>query len=254
MSSVLALAPRAFATPILPASVLGGGKELDVQAKHTALVEPDGLVDADDDGVSLSRQSLTRAGELASSTVDVAQKFVDTLVQRLFGDAGRAATVSVAAVSAQAQTAFTGEAGPATGTALSLRASASFTGSGEIATADGQRFAFTLELAYQASVQAALAPSPAPARLLAPDVLTLTGTPLPAIEFPGSLNDLFKLLGRELRAPLGGKDGGGDLTMRLLRLVDQAALLAPRPKAEQAPAPLMDRSKQLASSYGSAPV
>ncbi len=143
---------------------------------------------------------------------------------------------------------------------MSLRESASFTGTGEIVTADGQRFAFTLEVAYQASLDAEVSQSPgqAPARLNAPDVLKLTGTPLPAIEFPGSLNDLFKLLGRELRVPLGGKDGnadqGGNLTMRLLRLVDQAALLAPRPKADEpAPAPL-DRSKLLASSYGSAPV
>ncbi len=77
MSSVLALAPRAPASPVLPASVQGGGKAIGAQygtgggqaAARLPLVDPAGF----NDGVSLSRQSLSRTGELAASTVDVAQ-------------------------------------------------------------------------------------------------------------------------------------------------------------------------------------
>ncbi|MDM5175833.1 hypothetical protein PO883_01245 [Massilia sp. DJPM01] len=90
-------------------------------------------------------------------------------------------------------------------------------------------------------------------------MLVLTGKPLPPVKFPGSLNELFKLLGRELSAPVNGTAGengdsvGGNLSLRLLRLVDRAALLAPRPRADEPPAATLERSKALAGSYGGAP-
>jgi hypothetical protein len=217
------------------------------------------------DNVSLSPQSMmNRVGELASSTVDVAQKFLDTFVGKLFGDAAKGATVRFDAVAVQAQSAFaasTMQNGSVRSSAFSLNESASFIGTGQLVTADGQTFDFELEVNYEASASVASeatsaeAPASSQNRLQLPDVLVLTGKPLPPVKFPGSLDDLFKLLGRELQGNVNGSsgEGGGDLSLRLLRLVDRAALLAPRPRADAPDVPAQERSKALASSYGSAP-
>lgn len=119
---------------------------------------------------------------------------------------------------------------------LAADASARLSGSAPIATNDGQRFELEIEVDYRSR-----------ALLAAPDTATLTGQALPAIKFPGSLNDLFKLLGRQLAS-----DGGpeGDLTLRLTRLVDRAALLAPR---QQDDTVTLGRSRLAASAYASAP-
>ena len=107
-----------------------------------------------------------------------------------------------------------------TDTALQLdpNASARLNGTAPIVTADGQRFEVEIELDYRTN-------APTTSAADTPATPTLTGQALPAIKFPGSLNDLFKLLGRQLA---GDRGGAGDLTLRLTRLVDRAALLAPR--------------------------
>lgn len=289
MSFLSALGSRPPASAILPAAAQVGGRAAGAQlapasgnvAARLPVVDPVSLYN---DNVSLSRQSLNRASDLAASTVDVAQRFLDTFVGKLFGDAAKGATVRFDEVSVQAQSAFSASASATQGAegsvrsnAFSLNESARFIGTGQLVTADGQTFDFELEVSYEASISAAsqtttseAAPTDTrPARLDAPDVLVLTGKPLPPIKFPGSLNDLFKLLGRELQAPVNGAPGangeslGGNLTLRLLRLVDRAALLAPRLRAEAPatpdvpdtpqPAPVaVDRSKALANSYGNA--
>lgn len=270
MSFLSALSARPPASTLLPAGAQGGGRSVGAQvtpasgnvAPRLPVVDPVSLYN---DNVSLSPQSMmNRVGNLASSTVDVAQKFLDTFVGKLFGDGARGATVSFDAVAVQAQSAVSSAAmqnGSVRGSAFSLNESASFIGTGQLVTADGQTFDFELEVNYEASASmtseaaAETAQASRPARLDSPDVLVLTGKPLPPVKFPGSLDDLFKLLGRELQANVNGNAGenGGDLSLRLLRLVDRAALLAPRPRADQPELPVPDRSKALANSYGSAP-
>jgi hypothetical protein len=266
MSFLSALSARPPASPLLPAAAQGGGRSVGAQvapasgnvAPRLPVVDPVSLYN---DNVSLSPQSMmNRVGELATSTVDVAQKFLDTFVGKLFGDAAKGATVSFDAVAVQAQSAYAASStqdGTVRSSAFSLNESASFIGTGQLVTADGRSFDFELEVNYETSASVAAgqtATEPRPAQVALPDVLVLTGKPLPPVKFPGSLDDLFKLLGRELEANVNNASGenGGNLSLRLLRLVDSAALLAPRPRADQPEVPTQDRSKALASSYGSA--
>ncbi|NHZ66604.1 hypothetical protein [Massilia genomosp. 1] len=274
MSFLSALSARAPVSTVPPAVAQGGGRNVGAQltpasgnvAPRLPVVDPVSLYN---DNVSLSPQGMmNRVGALASSTVEVAQKFLDTFVGKLFGDAAKGATVRFDAVAVQAQSALSSAAkqdGSVRSSAFSLNESASFIGTGQLLTNDGQTFDFELEVNYEASASlagaaradpaAGTASANRPALLDSPDVLVLTGKPLPPVKFPGSLDDLFKLLGRELQANVNGPsgEGGGELSLRLLRLVDRAALLAPRPRADQPDAPLPERSKALASAYGSAP-
>lgn len=269
MSFLSALSARPPASTIPLAIGQAGGRSVGAQlapasgnvAARLPVVDPVSLYN---DNVSLSPQSMTnRVGALASSTVDTAQKFLDTFVGKLFGDAAKGATVKFDAVAVQAQSAYAASStqnGKVRSSAFALDESASFIGTGQLVTADGQSFDFELEVTYEASARVASEQTgevPAQARqqqISLPDVLVLTGKPLPPVKFPGSLDDLFKLLGRELEANVNGApgEGGGNLSLRLLRLVDSAALLAPRPRADQPEVPAQDRSKALASSYGSA--
>lgn len=269
MSFLSALSARPPASTIPPALAQAGGRSVGAQlapasgnvAARLPVVDPVSLYN---DNVSLSPQSMTnRLGALATSTVDTAQTFLDTFVGKLFGDAAKGATVKFDAVAVQAQSAYTASStqdGNVRGSAFALDESASFIGTGQLVTADGRSFDFELEVSYEASTRVATEQTgelPAQARqqlISLPDVLVLTGKPLPPVKFPGSLDDLFKLLGRELEANINGAagEGGGNLSLRLLRLVDSAALLAPRPRADQPDLPVQDRSKALAGSYGSA--
>ena len=221
--------------------------------------------------VSLSQQALnTRLAQLGDKTVDVAQRLIGSFAASLFGDAAKGATFSFDAISLSADTslsASTSHISSAAGTvdtaALQFDESASFIGRGKIVTSDGQSFDFEIEVKYAASLSAAGsrtgAAQPAPAEqepLGTPDALALTGKQLPEIKFPGSLADLFKLLGRqmEVSADSGKNDGnGGNLSLRLIRLVNSAALLAPRARADSPEATPVERNRALASYAQPAP-
>jgi hypothetical protein len=216
-----------------------------------------------DDIVSLSSRALqARGSELATSTSDAAQNFMTTFARRLFGDDAGIAKVAYNMTSFKASSSLSASSVEASGaqgtvrsTAFDLSQSASFTGTGQIVTDDGRTFDFELSVKYEARVQSTstdLFTKRPP--IETPDVLVLTGKPLPAIEFPGSLDDLFKLLSRELRTEVSdGASHSGDLTLRLMRLVDRAALLAPRVRPDDPDATPTERNKALASTYGSAP-
>lgn len=267
MSSLSTQGARPLAPPVLPASGQAGGRVPGVQtapasgntAARLPTVDPVAL---QDDVVNISRQGLqARIGELGSSTADLAQKLVSAFARRLFGDAAKGASIDFGSIALDTDASFTaaaGSAGTARAAAFSYQESADFIGTGQITTDDGQTFDFDIEIKYQASVEAAAADT-APAQksggVPAPDVLALTGKPLPAIKFPGSLNDLFKLLGRELRSGVSGNDSGenGNLTLRLLRLVDRAALLAPRAAPDDPQATPTERARSAANAYASAP-
>ena len=220
-----------------------------------------------DDIVSLSSQGLElRGAQLAASTSDIAQNFMNTFAKRLFGDDAGIAKVAYNMTSFKSSSSFSSaslEAGGAEGsvraTAFDLRQSASFTGVGQLVTDDGRTFDFELSVKYEAKVESTSADLFKKRQTLeSPDVMVLTGKPLPAIEFPGSLDDLFKLLSRELRTSVSGEgeksapEERGELTLRLMRLVDRAALLAPRARADDPEATPLERNKALVSSYASA--
>ena len=211
------------------------------------------------DVVSLSSQALqTRAGELATATSDIAQNFMTTFARRLFGDEAGISKVAYNMTSFKSSSSYaasgsetSGAEGSVRNTSFNLSESASFTGTGQIVTDDGRVFDFELSVKYEARVEASSTDSSS-RQLEAPDVLVLTGKPLPAIKFPGSLDDLFKMLSRELRTEVSdGESHGGDLTLRLMRLVDRAALLAPRVRPDDPDATPTELAKAVANSYGS---
>jgi hypothetical protein len=208
---------------------------------------------ASDQRVSLSQQALDApVAQLGERSVDVTQKFIDQLASALFGDA----RFALDAVSVTADASLSGAVAQGQGAdaaTLSLDQSAHFIGKGQIATADGLSFNFEIEIKYQA--QAGGAPA-AQQAVAAPDALTLIGKQLPAIKFPGSLADLFKVLGRQLQASAndaGDKGDSGNLSLRLLRLVNSAALLAPRARPDDPQTTPAERDKALASYAPSAP-
>ena len=260
---------RPVALTPLPAGVQGGkgvGAQIAPPSGNVAArlptVDP---VPLDNDIVSLSSQALeARGAELAATTSDIAQNFMTAFAKRLFGDQAGTARVaynmtafkSSSSVSASSSD-TSGPEGVTHNDSFELSESASFTGTGQITTDDGRVFDFELSVKYEAKVSASSSEqtSNRPPAIESPDVLVLTGKPLPAIKFPGSLDDLFKLLSRELRTEVSGAPGqdGGDLTLRLMRLVDRAALLAPRVRADDPGITPAEQAKAVANSYGSAP-
>ncbi|WLI91690.1 hypothetical protein Q4S45_11395 [Massilia sp. R2A-15] len=219
-------------------------------AARLPVVEP---VAQSSGSVSLSQQALNaRLAQLGDQTVDAAQSLIGSFAQALFGDASKGASFNFDAISVSADTSMSAQvahvsaAGGASVDAAALRfdESASFLGRGKIVTSDGQSYDFTLEVKYAASASASAAEA------VVPDTVTLTGKELPPIEYPGSLSDLFKVLGRQLEVKADSGDGisgQGNLSMRLLRLVNSAALLAPRVRADAPAATPAERNRALAS-------
>lgn len=265
---------RPPSAPVLPASAqAGNGRAAGVQtapasgrlAAALPTVDP---VSLQNDIVSLSKQGLQArsASELGNKTIDFAQSLIGNFAKRLIGIAAKDATISFDSASIEAESRFSGAIsqavtpqGSISKASFQLSESSSFVGTGQITTEDGQTFDFEIEVRYEARVDASISQYTETAArepgLSLPDELSLTGKPLPAIEFPGSLSDLFKLLGRELSGSIGeeGNGEGGDLTMRLLRLVDRAALLAPRARPDDPQTPPAERARALANAYASAP-
>ena len=264
MSFLSALGTRPNLSTFLPAAP-ASGKAASAQtapasgnvAARLPVVEP---VAAASNNVSLSSQALAaRAANLGASTVDYAQQFIDNFAATLFGDQAKGATLSFDTASVSAEAGFSASATGGTAS-LSLSESAHFSGTGQIVTADGQTYQFTIDVQYDANLQASSSQPSQPAppaasqsaqSIAPPDLATLTGKALPAIEFPGSLADLFQLLGRELRQQIPNNQNGadGNLTLRLQRLVNSAALLAPRAQSGDPKASASEASKALAKSY-----
>lgn len=254
------------ASPTPPANGQAGGRAVAAQYASASgkipatlqTVDPVGLQDA---VVSISHQGLQSGGAgLARSTSESAQSFMNTFARQLFGD--EASTASVAYNLKAGFVAGSGTAGaaaqlPALDGAFDLSRAASFTGVGQINTDDGRSFDFELKVKYTPKNESAELKlrSERPA-IEMPDVLVLTGKPLPEIRFPGSLDDLYKLLSRELRTEVSTGSGSntavrsGDLTLRLQRLVDRAALLAPRARPDDPEISPTDRARALAQTYG----
>lgn len=202
-------------------------------------------------GLDLSAQGLAaRAETLGENTVDFAQNFVSSFTQQFFGDAGKGATISFDSASIESEAGFAAgvehsqdASGTTDSAALSVNESAHFIGKGTITTADGHTYQFEVEVEYSASADVAAsstssaasaaddsassAPasslpsssSPAPAAsdgTSSGDTASLPTLQLPAIDFAGSLSDLFKLLGNKLQtavpAQSGSANGSGSAT------------------------------------------
>lgn len=236
------------------------------------------------DAVSLSRSAIDLSAQgmaerndaLGNATLDVAQNFLASFAQSLLGDAANGASVSFDSASLSTASGFAGMIGHSQGpnggsdaAAFSLNESAHFIGKGKITTEDGQTFEFEIEVQYESRIEAAALSRSAPAGRAdnergddsgdngdsagkaggAPD---LPQVRLPDTHFPGSLGDLFKLIGRQLQTELpdpAAKNGekAGTLTLRMLNLVNHATLLdaaaAPRDDAKS-------RAKAVADAYG----
>ncbi|MBB5610329.1 MULTISPECIES: hypothetical protein [unclassified Janthinobacterium] len=219
-------------------------------------------------GLDLSAQGLSqRTDALGNATVDAAQDFLKNMTQKMFGDG---ASISFDSVDLQAASGFSsgaasvsGPKGTSQAAAFSLDENAHFIGKGKITTADGQTFDFEVEVQYQSNISAgALQQTPADVPDTSdtnkPDDAGLLSKQLPATNFAGNLNDLFKLLGQQLQsnifhgnqdtASTSNKDGdqAGSLTLRLLNLV-QPAKTAETDKTEtKADA----QARALAAAYG----
>lgn len=263
LSSTFGSRPPAYPTQL--ANVQAGSKAVAAQvapasgnvAAALPTVEPVGL---QEDIVSLSRQGLQARGVSGSTSSgsENAQSLMAIFAKRLFGDdtgtggvAYRLTSYEASSSSASASVQQTGPNGTEAAAAYDFRQNFSFTGVGELSTEDGRSFEFEIKVNFEASEQS-LSKTEAPV-LETPDVLVLTGKPLPAIKFPGSLDDLFRVLSRELRTDVSNGVESGELTLRLQRLVDRAALLAPRARADDPEISPAERNKALAATYSSAP-
>lgn len=251
MSALSALTSQAFQRPAASAfAPPAEGKAL----RDAAPARSGDAVSVSKTGLKLADRLSDRVSQLGHATIDVAQDFLGSFAQSLFGDAAKGAAISFDSLSLATSSSFSAQvshsAGPDGGSdsaSFDFSESSHFIGKGQITTADGQVFDFEIEVNYEASVSASASrtttsagdpgASAAPARALAP------------VDFPGTIDDLFKLLGREIHAKVPQPaqtepgDQGGKLMLRLLKLVSSAEL--PQPGAAQS------NANRLAAAYGS---
>lgn len=202
--------------------------------------------------VSGSPLDLTsRVASLGNATMDFAQDFVNSFTQALFGDDAKGAVIDFDSASLEATSTFaagvqqTRSGGRITNAAaFSMTDSSHFVGKGTITTADGRKFDFEVEVQYSAELSAAASQTsnadnlPQPQSDQTTDTKDLPVVQLPNLDFPGTLADLFQLIGRNLQSALSSGDNGGNgsssssaddgidrntlrnLSLRLLNLVD----------------------------------
>lgn len=247
MSTLSPLSSRPFQTAAYPSSTQpADGKNLR-SGNSSALSKV-----ASDIGIDLQQ----RLDSLGNDTVDLAENLMGNFAQKLFGDAGKGATIAFDTVSLDTQASFaagvqqsSGPNGVSSAAAFSLNQSSHFIGKGTITTADGRQFDFEIEVQYEYALEAGVSTSsPAPAtndgKPRRSEADPLPPVEFPDIKFPGSLADLFKLFEKPLKAdiPQEGKPDEklGTLSLRLLNLVNSSKLLdtyaAPNDKAAKAAA------------------
>jgi hypothetical protein len=214
-------------------------------SKATALQKTQAATPAKLSSSPLDLQS--RVASLGNATVDFAEDFVNSFTQALFGDDAKGAVIDFDSASLETTSTFAAGVqqtrnanGVTNAAAFSLTDSSHFVGKGTITTADGRKFDFEVEVQYNAELSAAASQTTQGA-----DADSLTQQPqqtdtkdlpvvqLPNLDFPGTLADLFQLIGRNLQTALASgnnasnqTDDGIDrntlrsLSLRLLNLVD----------------------------------
>ncbi len=210
------------------------------------------------DQVALSSNGIDlqqRIAGLGNATVDLAQNLLGSFAERLFGDAMKGATIDFDAVSLESNSAFAAgvsrsEAGGKVTEAagFSLQDSAHFMGKGTITLADGQKYDFEVEVLYQASTTTVAGSETAEGQNPAGP---LPAVAFPDIEWPGSLNDLFKLMDKQITGAIQNKADGatgaeklGTLSLRLMNLVNSAS-----PLDIYSPPEATAKSKNAANAY-----
>ncbi|NYE59361.1 hypothetical protein FHW58_000513 [Duganella sp. 1224] len=211
-------------------------------AKTPALQKTQGVAAANN---NLSTKGLdldNRVASMGNATVDFAQDFVSSFAQALFGDAAKGATIDFDSASLDASSSValgyqrtSGANGTTEAAAFSLTDSAHFIGKGTITTADGRKFDFEVEVQYNAELNAAASQTTSAdnaADKPQPSTQDLPTVQVPNIDFPGTLADLFQLIGRDLQTALSPSNNSNDktdgidrntlrgLSLRLLNLVD----------------------------------
>jgi hypothetical protein len=235
----------------LPASLYAAnqrndGKIDNASASQKAKGISSAPVSLSEDGLDLQK----RVASVGNATVDFAQDFVSSFTQALFGDDARGAVIDFDSASIEASSSYAlgvlhseGANGTTDAAAFRMSDSSHFIGKGTITTADGRKFDFEVEVQYNYELNAAASQTTDSASLPAPEqadkapkasnTKDLPTVQLPNIDFPGTLADLFKLIGVDLQSALASSDGSDNqtsdgidrnalrsLSLRLLNLVD----------------------------------
>lgn len=197
-----------------------------------------------EDVVSLSAAGLAlskRAEALGNATIDTAQDMLASFATQLFGDSGKGLSISFDAASISAASQFAGAVqhsdspnGTYDAAAFLIRESADFSGSGEITTADGQRYHFEIEVHYQLRMEGAAFSQTATAPVSRDSDNAITqaaqgGHHLRA-QFPGTSAQLANLFENDklklffhIPQPDAARPHDGMLTLHLLDRIDTAA-------------------------------
>jgi hypothetical protein len=242
MANIPALGARSLPASLYAANQQNDGKANALQKSKGAAASPLSL---SNNGLDLQK----RVTSLGNDTVDFAQDFVSSFAQSLFGDAAKGAVIDFDSASLDVSSSYAvgyqhthGPNGTSDAVAFSLSDSSHFIGKGTITTADGRKFDFEVEVQYNYDLDAAASQTTSARDLPAPDQASdkpkatngqdLPTVQLPNIDFPGTIADLFKLIGRDLQTALSSNDGDnktGDgidgnalrsLSLRLLNLID----------------------------------
>lgn len=255
MSILPALGPRALPAPLYGANPRNDGKTTGTTASAPVKA-------ANSSPTSPSNDALAQhVASVGNATVDFAQDFVNKFATSLFGDAGKGATISFDSASLDTSSSFgvgvqhsSGPNGTSDAAAFDLTDSSHFLGKGTITTADGRKFDFEVEVQYDAELSGAASQSTgnstntntsnntskpggdaASKKPVAADGATdnLPSVQVPNIDFPGTLADLFQLIGRDLHSALSTGDSSPsqtsngidrntlrNLSLRLLSLVN----------------------------------
>ncbi|TJZ64472.1 hypothetical protein [Chitiniphilus eburneus] len=177
-----------------------------------------------------------RVGRLGQATLDMAQQFMGSFAEQLFGDQAKGMKVDFDSFELSAQSTASmatyssqGAQGASQAAAFRLEDSSSFIGRGKLTTADGQVFDFEIEVRYQSIQEAAYASSSGadsqaaiPAR---DDAAPAARSNDLRTYFTGTSDDLLsQLSGTPVRQPfsmlLPKQDGSGDM----LKLLGDLAL------------------------------
>ncbi|WP_431477444.1 hypothetical protein [Massilia eburnea] len=236
MNPLNSIGPRQYQnTSLSPATSQAESKSSRANAVRD--VNPDSAVSLSSNAVDLQK----RVDQLGNRTVDMAQDLIGSFAKSLLGDNAKGAKISFDSVALESNASFAAGALHAEGAdgvsdafGFSLSEDSHFLGKGTITTADGRKLNFEVEIQYQATMTAGAASS-VPARRKDHDdqnpAMPLPEVQFPDIDFPGSLADLFRLMDRNISASVkqqneqGQESDAGNLTMRLLKLVDSESSL-----------------------------
>ena len=290
MSSLSPLGASTLPASLFAANQPAAGKTANASASQQAAGASANPVSLSSDGLDLQK----RVASVGNATVDYAQHLMDSFTQALLGDTGKNASISFDSASLETESSIgvalqhsQGPNGSSDAAAFRLTDSSHFIGKGTITTADGRKFDFEVEVQYNYELdagasQTTTAANGQPAAGGSPDSAngaaaapgnkpvatnqkptqdsgdSLPNVQVPNIDFPGTLADLFKLIGHDLQSALsngdqstGPKTGNGidrntlrNLSLRLLNLVDHKS------KDTYAPPTGADKAKSVSDAYG----